>query len=106
MLEILKFHQLSVTLIQACSDYAGDVDTRRSTTGFVFFMSNGPVCWLSQRRKIVTLSTTEAEYVSASAASREAVWLRRLLKDIGFGRGGKIMMNLDNQSALRLVRNP
>lgn len=64
------------------ADFAGDIDTRRSTTGFVFNICNAPVSWSSQRQKLVTLSTTESEYVAASTASKEAVWLRQLLKDL------------------------
>lgn len=59
------------------ADYASDLQTRRSTTWYVFSLSNGPVTWASQRQKLVVLSTTEAEYVAASAAAKEAIWLRR-----------------------------
>ena len=61
------------------SDYAGDVDTRRSTTGFVFTLSGGPVTWSSHRQKLITLSTTESEFVAAAAAAKEAIWLLTLL---------------------------
>jgi len=46
------------------SDYAGDLDNRRSTTGYVFTISGGPVCWKSTIQSIVALSTTEAEYLT------------------------------------------
>lgn len=55
------------------ADYAGDIETRRSTTGYVFKLANGPVTWSSQRQKLVTLSTTESEYVAAAAAAKEAI---------------------------------
>lgn len=68
-------------------------------------MSNGPVTWSSQRQKLVTLSTTESEYVAAEAASREAVWLRGLLKSIGRECDGATKLYVDNQSAIKLVKN-
>ena len=58
-------------------------DLRRSTSGFIFWLGGGPVTWLSQRQPLVTYSTMEAEYVSASLAAREIVWLRRVLKSTG-----------------------
>ena len=88
------------------ADYAGDVETRRSTTGYVFCLSNGAVTWSSQRQRLVTLSTTEAEYVAASTAAREVVWLRRLLSDIGCPCDKETTLYVDNQSAIHLVRNP
>ena len=88
------------------ADFAGDVNTRRSTSGFLFELASGLVSWSSQRQKSVALSTTEAEYVAASMATREAVWLSRLMKDIGCPASSAINLYTDNQSALRLVKNP
>lgn len=88
------------------ADFAGDVETRRSTTGYVFELAGGPVTWASQRQKLVTLSTTEAEYVAASITSREAVWLRRLLSDIEQPCKEATVIHVDNQSSIRLARNP
>lgn len=88
------------------SDYAGDVETRRSTTGYVFQVAGGPVTWASQRQKLVTLSTTEAEYVAASITAREAVWLRKLLEEVNCLSEGATTVYVDNQSSIRLVKNP
>lgn len=55
------------------ADFAGDVDTLRSTTGYVFLINKSLVTWSSQRQKLVTLSTTDSEYVAASTACKEAV---------------------------------
>jgi len=54
----------------------------------------------------VTLSTTEAEYVAASTATREAIWIRKLLSDIGYPCDKETTLYVDNQSAIQLVRNP
>ena len=61
------------------SDYAGDLQTRRSTSGYIFQVCGAPVSWTSKRQSSVSLSTTEAEYTAASLATKEAIWLQRLL---------------------------
>lgn len=88
------------------ADYAGDVETRRSRTGYVFCLTNGAFTWSSQRQKLITLSTTEAEYVAASTAARELIWLRKLLSDIGCPCVKESTLFVDNQSAIQLVENP
>ena len=88
------------------SDYTGDIDTRRSTSGFVFFLCDGAVTWCCQRQKTVTLSTTEAEYVAAALAAREAVWLRQVLKDLAREQNDATCLFIDNQSAIRMLKNP
>lgn len=88
------------------SDFAGDIDTRRSTTGYVFLINNSAVTWKSQKQKCVSLSTTEAEYVAASTASREAIWLKNLLEALGENIILPVNMYVDNQSALKLIKNP
>ena len=65
------------------ADMAGDVDTRKSTSGYVFTIAGGAVSWCSRLQKIVALSTTEAEYISATEASKEAIWLGRLARELG-----------------------
>ncbi|CAD7077956.1 unnamed protein product [Hermetia illucens] len=87
------------------SDYASDTETRRSTTGYAFCLSNGIVTWSSQRQKLVTLSTTDAEYVAAAAAAKEAIWLRKLLNDLGCLPKTSTVLRVDNQSAIRLIKN-
>lgn len=88
------------------ADFASDVGTCRSTTGYVFTLAGGPVTWSSQRQKFVTLSTTEAEYVAAASAAKEAIWLKKLLNDIGCQCSQATTLYIDNQSAIRLVKNP
>lgn len=88
------------------TDYAGDLETWRSTTGYIFQLAGGPITWASQRQKLVTLSTTESEYVAASVASREAIWLRKFLSDIGYLSRKTTTVFVDNQSAIKLVKNP
>jgi hypothetical protein len=65
------------------SDWAGNLDDRRSTTGYVFSIGSGVVSWSSKKQPTVSLSSTEAEYKALCAATCEVVWLRRLLQDVG-----------------------
>ncbi|XP_071637520.1 uncharacterized protein [Temnothorax longispinosus] len=88
------------------ADYAGDLEARRSTTGYVYSLANGSVTWSSRRQKMVTLSTTKAEYVAASSAAKEAVWLRHLLCEIGHRCENATTLIVDNQSAIKLAKNP
>eukprot|EP00253_Pinus_taeda_P021556 PITA_21556 len=65
------------------SDWAGSVDDRKSTSSYVFHMSSGAISWASKKQPIVALSTVEAEYVAATAAACQAVWMRRMLRSLG-----------------------
>ncbi|KAE8674311.1 Detected protein of unknown function [Hibiscus syriacus] len=65
------------------SDWGGDIDNRKSTTGFIFFMGDIALTWMSKKQPIVTLSTYEPEYVVAISCVCHAIWLRNLLKEIG-----------------------
>jgi Reverse transcriptase (RNA-dependent DNA polymerase) len=88
------------------ADWAGDIDTRRSTTGYVFLMDGGAVSWSSKRQPTVALSTTEAEYMSATQATKEACWLRKLLADLGRKPEQATFIQCDSQGAIALIGNP
>jgi hypothetical protein len=64
------------------SDHAGDIDTSKSTSEVLFFFSKCLVSWQSVKQQVVTLSNCEAEYIAASTASTQAIWLVRLLSDL------------------------
>ncbi|KAI0993354.1 hypothetical protein K3495_g14830 [Podosphaera aphanis] len=64
------------------SDYASDVTTRRSVSGYILMLGGGPVCWQSRRQKSVATSTAEAEYVAIYEASKLAVWFNRFVKEL------------------------
>jgi hypothetical protein len=86
------------------ADYAGDLDSRRSTTGYAFIRSGGAISWNSKLQPTVAVSTVEAEYMAASAAVKEALWLRMLLVDFGISVG-TIVMRCDNQGCIRVSDN-
>ena len=90
----------------ADADWAGDPEDRHSTSGNLFLMGEGPISWLSKKQTTVALSTSEAEYVSVSAATQEVVWLRRLLTDIQAIPEGPTVIMEDNQGAIGIAKNP
>ena len=88
------------------ADWAGDLDTRYSTSGFVFQIQSNTVSWCSKRQPTVSKSSTESEYIALSGACQEAVWLRRLLADIGLEQKEPSTIYEDNQGAIELTKNP
>ena len=87
------------------ADWAGDLDTRRSTSGYTFYIGKSLVSWSSRRQSTVARSSTEAEYVALSSASQEAIWLRRLMRDISFQEVPPTLIHEDNQGAIDLSKN-
>lgn len=66
----------------ADSDWAGDQETRKSTTGYVVMLKGSPVAWKSQRQSVTALSSAEAEYVSLSTCGKNLVWIHRLVCEL------------------------
>ena len=88
------------------SDWAGDVNTRRSTSGYVFQLGGSTVTWSCKKQATVAKSSTEAEYVALSKATQEAIWLRRLLNSLGDEIRSPTTIFEDNQGAIDLSKNP
>ena len=88
------------------ADWAGCVDSRKSTSGYAFFLGNSLISWASKKQSIVALSSTEAEYVALCGAAQETVWLRNLLQDVGLSQKDATLVREDNQGAMCLARNP
>jgi Reverse transcriptase (RNA-dependent DNA polymerase) len=88
------------------SDYAGDRDTRKSTTGFVSILYGGAISWKSQLQKTVAQSTMESEYIALAQATKESLWLSKLILD--FHGNSKLPTTLysDNTAAQILAKNP
>ena len=102
----IKYQADSVKGLEAYSDadHAGDLATRRSTTGVICCFAEGAVSWFSQRQASVSISTTEAEIVASSEAARELVWLKRLFADLT--HIDKTRLFVDNEAAIKLAHNP
>ncbi|KAL7598636.1 hypothetical protein Lser_V15G26849 [Lactuca serriola] len=88
------------------ADYVGDVNTRRSTTCYLFMLGSSVVTWCSKRQPIVSLSTTEAEYRVAAMAAQECVWLVQLLKDLKQEVNYSVPLFCDNLSSIQFAENP
>ena len=86
------------------SDYVGDLDKIRSTTGYVFTLAKAPVSWKSTLQSTVALSTTEAEYMAITEVVKEAIWIQGLLDDLGVGQK-QVTVFCDSQSAIHLAKN-
>lgn len=84
----------------------GDVDTRKSTTGVLFFYGACAVSWQSQKQKVVALSSCEAEYIAGTTATCQGVWLARLLSDLRSEEYRPFTLKMDSQPAIALSKNP
>lgn len=86
------------------ADYAGDKETRKSTSGYILMYCGGPVHWCTRKQPIVALSSCEAEYISAAECCKELLYLKGLIEELIVS---KINVNLhvDNQSAIKLIEN-
>ena len=87
------------------ASHASDIDTRRSITGYIFFISGGPV-WQSRMQTSVALSNVEAEYMAASAATQEAMWQARFLEQMGMRVVLPIKLYEENKSAIMFTDHP
>jgi len=87
------------------SDWASDKIARRSQTGYFFQIAGAIFSWQSRAQKTVALSSTEAEYMALSDCSRQAVWIKSLLNELGINIGS-IPINGDNQGSIFIGSNP
>jgi hypothetical protein len=97
-----------ILLGYADANWGGDMDTRRSTTGYVFNVYGGVVAWKSRRQPTVALSTTEAEYMASADPAKQATWLRLLLNDLQLGPPTDMPIPIynDNNGCIALSKNP
>jgi hypothetical protein len=88
------------------SDWGGDPDEKKSTTGYVFLVGGGAFSWCSKRQGAISLSSCEAEYYASSQAAMEVAWQRSFLQEVGMKQEEPITVGSDSQSALNLIGNP
>lgn len=94
-----------VPTIYTDADWGGCSIDRKSYTGFVLVVGGGAVSWESRKQQTVALSSTEAEYMALSEATKEAIYMTRLLKDIGVNLKN-IVLKSDSLGAQKLAANP
>ncbi|XP_019089217.1 PREDICTED: uncharacterized protein LOC109128013 [Camelina sativa] len=88
------------------SSHNVDEDDGRSTGGHVFYLNECPITWCSQKLDTVALSSCEAEFVAVTEAAKQAIWLQEVLSEVTGKPCEKVLILLDNKSAIALTRNP
>ena len=90
------------------ADYAGDVSTAKSTTGYIFILAGGPIIWKSKLQSIVAQSSTESEYIAINTAAKELEFIRNILLElkIKIKTQERFPLYTDNNGALLLANNP
>ena len=88
----------------ADADWAGDINDRRSTSGYLFMMSGAAVSWKSQKQTCTALSTSEAECVALAGAAKEVTWIQQLLEDLYERQCDLTVIYEDNQSAIHIAQ--
>ncbi|KAG6489510.1 hypothetical protein ZIOFF_050781 [Zingiber officinale] len=104
-LSFQKNHTLN--LVGYCgSDLGGSLDDMKSTSGYCFSFGSAMISWLSKKQQSVAQSSAEAEYVSASLATSQTIWLQRILADLGHHQDEGTVLYCDNKSAIAMAKNP
>nr|GEX69890.1 retrovirus-related Pol polyprotein from transposon TNT 1-94 [Tanacetum cinerariifolium] len=86
------------------SDYAGDLDARKSLSSHIFSHCGSAISWYSSLQAITALSTTKAEYISSTEGVKEAIWLRGMVNEFGLPQE-VLVVYCDNRSAMHLTKN-
>jgi hypothetical protein len=88
------------------ADFAGDVDTSKSTIGVIFFLANSPITWQSMKQKVVAQSSCKSKYIVAANTTCRALWLARVLAEVQGSVPSTPLLRVDNMSAIGLIKNP
>ena len=78
----------------------------RAPPDIFFYLGDNPITWCSQKQEIVALSSCEAEFMAATEAAKQAIWLQELLTEIVGNECKKVVIRVDNKSAIALTKNP
>ena len=87
------------------ADYASDYITRKSVSGFFVKLDDSVISWGSRKQSTVALSTTESEFIAASTAIQEMIWIKRLMKPLHDDNLPKPILYIDNQSAIQIIKD-
>lgn len=88
------------------SDWGGERDTGRSTTGYIVYLGSNPISWKSSKQKSVSRSSSEAEYKAVANAAAEILWIKNLLRELNFSLKSPPKIFCDNTGATYLSSNP
>ena len=88
------------------SSYGVNTDQGKGTTGIVFYFGESPITWSTQKQPTVALSSCESEFMAATTAACQALWLQRLLSELTGWKQERINLYVDNVSAIALMKNP
>nr|GEZ21660.1 arginine--tRNA ligase, chloroplastic/mitochondrial-like isoform X2 [Tanacetum cinerariifolium] len=78
----------------------------KGTAGIIFYYGESPISWSTQKQATVALSSCESEFIAATAATTQALWLKRLLSKLTNIEEDKVTVKVDNKSAIALMKNP
>ncbi|XP_068304241.1 uncharacterized protein [Pyrus communis] len=104
-LQYTKSKEFNITAYSD-SNWAANINTRRSITGFVVYLGNNPVSWQSKKQSTVSRSSTKAEYKALAHCAADVFWIRSVFKDIHQSISVPPSLYCDNLSALALSTNP
>jgi hypothetical protein len=96
-----KSHLQLVGFVDAA--HGNDLRHRRSTTGYCFMLSGGPIAYRSKTQTITATSSTEAEFIAAVSSAKVAKYLRSILAQLGFPQLGPTPLHEDNDSTIKMV---
>ena len=104
----LFFKRDGTTEITGYSDNSHNIDVNDgiSTTGFMFYLGTSPITWTSCKQPRVALSSCEAEFMAATEASKQEIWLKELMVEIMNKEDKKVVLKIDNKSGIALTKNP
>jgi hypothetical protein len=88
------------------ADWAGSANDRRSTSGYFTYVGGNLVTWRSKKQSVVSRSSAEAEYRGMAIGVCELLWLKNLMKDLGFSQRTAMNLYCDNKSAIEIAHNP
>ena len=88
------------------SDWAGSLDDRKNTLGYLFCLGTKVISWSSKKQKTVALSSAKAEYIAATDASCENIWLRRILSNLQESQQLATTIHCDNMSMIAMSKKP
>ena len=104
----LDFKRANKTNLVGYSDSSHNIDEDdgRSTTGHIFYLKDCPISWCSQKQETVALSSCEAEFMASIEAAKQAIWLQELLEEVTKRTHRKVVIHIENKSAIALTKNP